>query len=199
MKKLLLVSLCFLMLCVTQVFAQNRTVTGTVTAKEDGLPIPGATVKVKGSTVGTQTNTAGKFTISVPSGATLVVSFVGYTTQQIPVGSQGTVNVSLAAASSALGEVVITTSLGIRHSEKELGYATARVTGKDLTATNVTNIANGLTAKVSGLAVYSLNNGVDPTVQIQLRGNRSLLGNNNALIVVDGVPIPGGSLSASKT
>ena len=87
MKKLLLVSLCFLMLCVTQVFAQNRTVTGTVTAKEDGLPIPGATVKVKGTNIGTQTNTAGKFTLSVPSGATLVVSFIGYSTQQIPVGN----------------------------------------------------------------------------------------------------------------
>ena len=196
MKKLLLVSLCFLMLCVTQVFAQNRTVTGTVTAKEDGLPIPGATVKVKGSNVGTQTNTAGKFTVSVPSGATLVVSFVGYTTQQISVGSNATVNVSLAASSASLGEVVITTSLGIKHSERELGYATASISPKELTQTNVTNIANGLTAKVAGLAVYSLDNGIDPNIQVQLRGNRSLEGNNNALIVLDGVPIPNGSLSA---
>src|SRR5438309_4782822 len=144
MKKLLLVSLCFLMLCVTQVFAQNRTVTGTVTAKEDGLPIPGATVKVKGSNVGTQTNTAGKFTLSVPTGATLVISFVGYTPQQIPVGSQSSFNVSLAASSSTLGEVVVTTSLGIRHSERELGYSTAKITAKDLVQTNVTNVANGL-------------------------------------------------------
>jgi TonB-linked SusC/RagA family outer membrane protein len=196
MKKLLLVSLCFLMLCVTQVFAQNRTVTGTVTAKEDGLPIPGATVKVKGTNVGTQTNTAGKFTISVPSGATLVVSFVGYTAQQIPVGSQGTVNVSLVASASALGEVVITTSLGIRHSEKELGYAAAKVTAKDLTQTNVTNVANGLTAKVAGLAVYTLDNGIDPNISIVLRGNRSLKGNNNALIVLDGVPVPGATISS---
>src|ERR1700761_9564957 len=196
MKKLLLVSLCFLMLCVTQVFAQNRTVTGTVTAKEDGLPIPGATVKVKGSNVGTQTNTAGKFTLSVPSGTTLVVSFVGYTTQQVPVGSNGTINVSLVAASAVLGEVVVTTSLGIKHSKSELGYAVAQVTAKELTQTNVTNVANGLTGKVAGLAVYSLDNGIDPTIQVQLRGNRSLEGNNNALIVVDGVPVPGGTLSA---
>lgn len=184
------------MLCVTQVFAQNRTITGTVTAKEDGLPIPGATVKVKGTQTGTQTNTAGKFTLSVPSGSTIVVSFVGYTTQQVVVGGQSTINVSLATSAGQLGEVVITTSLGIRHTEKELGYATAKITAKDLTETNVTNVANGLTAKVSGLAVYSLDNGIDPTVQVQLRGNRSLEGNNNALIVVDGVPIPGGSMSA---
>ena len=70
MKKLLLVSLCFLMLSITQVFAQNRTVTGTVTAKDDGLPIPGVTVKVKGTSNGTQTNSAGKYTLSnVPGGA----------------------------------------------------------------------------------------------------------------------------------
>src|ERR1700712_5475170 len=123
MKKLLLVSLCFLMLCVTQVFAQNRTVTGTVTAKEDGLPIPGATVKVKGSNIGTQTNTAGKFTLSIPTGATLVVSFVGYTAQSITVGTKDAFSVVLESASSQLGEVVVTTSLGIKHSKSELGYA----------------------------------------------------------------------------
>src|SRR5580693_5534587 len=95
MKKLLLVSLCFLMLCVTQVFAQNRTITGTVTAKDDGLPIPGATVKVKGTSIGTQTNTAGKFTLSVPSGSSIVVSFVGYATQTIVAGTQTTINVAL--------------------------------------------------------------------------------------------------------
>src|ERR1700755_437369 len=128
MKKLLLASLCILMLCVTQVFAQNRTITGTVTAKEDGLPIPGASVKVKGSNVGTQTNTAGKFTVSVPAGGSIVVSFVGYTAQTIAVGTQSTINVALAASATNLGEVVVTTSLGIRHTQKELGYATASVT-----------------------------------------------------------------------
>ncbi|MGN6638598.1 MAG: carboxypeptidase-like regulatory domain-containing protein, partial [Mucilaginibacter sp.] len=196
MKKLLLVSLCFLMLCVTQVFAQNRTITGTVTAKDDGLPIPGATVKVKGTTIGTQTNAAGKFTLSVPEGSTILVSFVGYNTETIAVGNRSTINVVLNTSAQAIGEVVVTTSLGIRHEERELGYSTAKVTEKDLTQTNVTNVANGLTAKVSVLAVYSLDNGVDPNIQVQLRGNRSLEGNNNALIVVDGVPIPGGSLSA---
>ena len=195
MKKLLLVSLCFLMLCVTQVFAQNRTVTGTVTAKEDGLPIPGATVKVKGTNVGTQTNSAGKFILSVPSGATIVVSFVGTISQQILVGNQSAINVSLAANSTDLGEVVITTAAGIRHTEKELGYAAGRVTGKDLTETNVTNVANGLTAKIAGLGIYTLDNGVDPNVSIVLRGNRSLEGNNTALIVLDGVPIPGATIS----
>ena len=195
MKKLLLVSLCFLMLCITQVFAQNRTVTGTVTAQDDGLPIPGVTVKVKGTTNSTPTNTAGKFSLTVPTGATLVVSFIGYETQQVAVTGP-TVNVALAVSSKQLGEVIVTTSLGIKQPKRNLGYSTAQVTAKELTLTAVTNVANGLTAKIAGLGVYTLDNGVDPNVSIVLRGNRSLEGNNSALIGVDGIPIPGATLSS---
>ncbi len=183
------------MLSITQVFAQNRTVTGTVTAKEDGLPLPGVTVKVKGTTNGTQTNGAGKFTLSAPSGATLVFSFVGYNQTSIVVRGS-VVDAVLNSASSQLGEVVVTTSLGIKHSKAELGYSVAQISAKQLTETNVTNIANGLTAKVAGLAIYSLDNGVDPNVAVSLRGNRSLEGNNNALIVLDGVPIPSATLNS---
>jgi len=183
------------MLGITQVFAQNRTVTGTVTAKEDGLPIPGVTVKVKGTTNGTQTNGAGKFTLSAPNGATLVFSFVGYNQTSVVVKGS-VVDAVLTSASSQLGEVVVTTSLGIKHSKAELGYSVAQISAKQLTETNVTNIANGLTAKVAGLAIYSLDNGVDPNVSVVLRGNRSLEGNNNALIVLDGVPIPSATLNS---
>jgi TonB-linked SusC/RagA family outer membrane protein len=196
MKKLLLVSLCFLMLCITQVFAQNRTVTGTVTAKEDGLPIPGASVKVTGTNRGTQTNTAGKYSLTVTPGQSITISFLGSVTQTIPVGTRTVIDVSLAPSSNQLNEVVVTTSLGIKRPKSELGYAVAQITPKELTQTNVTNIANGLTAKVAGLAVYSLDNGVDPNVSIVLRGNRSLEGNNTALIVLDGVPIPSATLSS---
>lgn len=184
------------MLCVTQVFAQNRTVTGTVTAKDDGLPIPGATVKVKGTTNATVTNSAGKYSLSVPGGSSIVISFVGYDTQTIAVGSQTTINVSLTTASSTLGEVVITTSMGVKHSAKELGYAATTITPKELTQTNVTNVAQGLTGKVAGLGIYTLSNGVDPQIAINLRGDRSLTGNNNALIVLDGIPIPGETIGS---
>ena len=105
-------------------------------------------------------------------------------------------NVVLTANSNELGEVVVTTSLGVKHAAKELGYATATISAKDLTETDVTNVANGLTAKVAGLAVYSLDNGIDPNISVVLRGNRSLEGNNDALIVLDGVPIPGATLSS---
>src|SRR3978361_2109328 len=98
MKKLLLVSLCFLMFCITQVTAQSRTVTGTVTAKEDGLPIPGATVKIQGAPTGTTTSVDGKFSISVPSASSvLVVSFIGYTSEIVPIGAKTVINVTLTA------------------------------------------------------------------------------------------------------
>ena len=184
------------MLCVTQVFAQNRTITGTVTAKEDGLPIPGATVKVKGTNTGTQTSSAGKYTLSVPSGSSIVVSFLGYTTQTIAVGNQSVINVSLVASTTTLGEVVVTSALGIKHQKSELGYAAATVTTKELNQTNVTNVAQGLTGKVAGLGIYTLSNGIDPQITINLRGNRSLEGNNTALIVLDGVPIPGATIGS---
>jgi TonB-linked SusC/RagA family outer membrane protein len=184
------------MLCVTQVFAQNRTVSGTVVAKDDGLPVPGATVKVKGTTIGTQTTTTGKYTLSVPAGATLVISFVSYKTQEVKVGASDVINVTLESSFTEIGEVVVTGALGVKRAAKELGYATTRVSGKDINQTNVTNFANGLTAKVAGLAVQSVDNSIDPSIRITLRGNRSLAGNNTALIVLDGVPIPGGTISS---
>src|SRR4051812_40855503 len=102
MKKLLLVSLCFLMLAVTQVFAQNRTVTGTVTAKEDGLPLPGVAVKIKGTDKGTSTDANGKYTISVTPSTTLIFTFIGTVTQSILVENRTTINVSMVSASNAL-------------------------------------------------------------------------------------------------
>ncbi len=197
MKKLLLVSLCFLMLCVTQVYAQNRTITGTVTSKDDGLPLPGVSVTVAGTTIGVQTNASGKFSLSVPvSAKSLRFSFIGFSPIAQPIGAGGVVNAVLTTASNQLGEVVVTGALGIRRTSKELGYSSTRVGAKDLTQSNVTNVANGLTAKVAGLAVSTIDNSIDPQVRITLRGNRSALGNNTALIVVDGVPIPGGALSS---
>jgi len=145
------------MLCITQVFAQNRTVTGTVTAKEDGLPIPGVTVKVKGTNVGTQTNTAGKFTLSVPQGAVLLFSFIGYEALSVPVVvTSTTMNVQLSLATNTLGEVVVTTTLGIKRQAKELGYTATQIDAKSLTEAHPTNFTNGLTAKAPGLVVSTI-------------------------------------------
>ena len=119
------------MLCITQVFAQNRTVTGTVTASDDGLPIPGVSVRVKGTTSGTQTNATGKYSLSVPNGATLVFTFIGYAQLELPVGTSSTLNAKLNPASKQLTEVVVT-SFGIQRQAASLGYSTTKVTGADI-------------------------------------------------------------------
>ncbi|MBB6111814.1 TonB-linked outer membrane protein, SusC/RagA family [Mucilaginibacter lappiensis] len=188
MKKLLLASLCILLLSITQIFAQNRTVTGTVTAKDDGLPLPGVSVKVKGSTVGTQTGSNGKFTLSVPKGSTLIFSFIGYAPLERPVGL-GAVNVALETSSKSLGEVVVTGALGIKRQAKEQGAAATTISNKTLTEAHATNFTNGLTAKVAGLVVSTLDNGINPQTRFTLRGNRHILGNNYALVVLNGTPI----------
>src|SRR3982750_1153842 len=96
MKKLLLVSLCFIMLCATQAFAQNRTITGTVTSKDDGFPLPGVSVTVPGTQVGTVTNDYGKFTIKVPASAkSLAFTFVGYNRSLVNLGATDVVNTVL--------------------------------------------------------------------------------------------------------
>jgi hypothetical protein len=110
MKKLLLVGFCFLVLCISQVFAQNHTVTGTVTAKDDGQPLPGVTVKLKGTTVATVTNAAGKYSISAPATGVLVFSFISYQTQELPIKGD-VLSVSLNPVAQQLGEVVVTSAL----------------------------------------------------------------------------------------
>ncbi|MDB5139811.1 MAG: SusC/RagA family TonB-linked outer membrane protein [Mucilaginibacter sp.] len=173
------------MLCVTQVFAQDRTITGTVTAKDDGLPVPGASVKIKGTSIGTQTNVSGKYTLRVSSGQTLVFSFVGYATLELPVGSATTLNATLTPGSRQLTEVVVT-SFGIQRQAVSLGYSTTKVSGADINTAHPVDAINGLTGKVSGLQINTINAGLFAPTRVTLRGNRSLIGNNQPLIVVDG-------------
>jgi len=177
------------MLCITQVFAQNRTVTGTVTAKDDGLPIPGVSVKIKGTTNGVQTGTNGKYTLSVPANGVLVFSFIGYSAQERAVGSASVINVVLEPASTALGEVVVTGALGIKRQAKEQGYAATQVDAKALTEAHPTNFTNGLTAKAPGLVINTVDNGINPQTRFTLRGTRHINGNNFALVVLNGVPV----------
>jgi TonB-linked SusC/RagA family outer membrane protein len=195
MKRKLLIILFLTFAALGQVFAQSHTVTGTVTAEDDGLPIPGASVKIKGTATGTQTNTAGKYTLSVPQGATLVFSFIGYAPLELS-ASGSVVNAKLKVSSQLLGEVVVTGALGIKKQAKEVGYATTLITGANANETEVINPINGLTGKVAGLVIQQTNDGIDPTIKVNLRGNRSLLGNNSALLILDGVPVSSSVIAA---
>jgi TonB-linked SusC/RagA family outer membrane protein len=187
MKKLLLVSLCFLVLCVTQVFAQNRTVTGTVTAKDDGLPIPGVTVKIKGAGVGVPTDVNGKFSISAPANATLVFSFISYLTQEVPVSGRNVINVSLGQDNKQLTEVVVT-SFGVKRQARSLGSSIGKVTNEQLTQVSEPDVLKAMEGKVAGVDIRSSQGTPGASTRIQIRGNTSFTGDSQPLIVVDGVP-----------
>nr|WP_279387750.1 SusC/RagA family TonB-linked outer membrane protein [Hymenobacter edaphi] len=167
--------------------AQSRSISGRVLDASSGQGLPGVTVLVKGTTNGASTNADGSYTLNVPADAsTLVFSSIGYVTIERPVGNASVINVTLANDTKQLGEVVVTGALGIQRQERQVGYATATLDTKEVTQARVTNVTNGLTGKVSGLQVQTIGAGVSPQVRVTLRGNRSLLGNNEALIVIDG-------------
>ena len=171
-----------------QVYAQNRSLSGRVTDRTSGQGLPGATVLVKGTTVGASTNADGSFSLSVPTTATtLTFSSIGYTSVDKTIGSDATYDVSLASDVKQLGEVVVTGALGLQRQSREIGYATATIDTKELNQARVTNVTNGLAGKVSGLQIQTLSAGINPQVRVTLRGSRSLTGENQALIVVDGV------------
>ena len=190
MKKLLQ-SLFLLLFVAAQAMAQvtqDRTVTGKVTAMEDGLPLPGVSVKVAGTKFGTTTGTDGDFTLNIPAGTTsLVFTYIGYASQTVAFRSGSTLNIVMVLDSKQLGEVVVT-ALGLERQKSEVGYAATTLTNKSIVQAAPVNVANGLQGKVSGLNITSLNSGVFESVKINLRGIRSLTGNNNPLLLLDGVP-----------
>lgn len=189
MKKLVQVSF-LLLFVVFQALAQDRTVTGTVTAKDDGLPLPGVSVRVKGTNVGTSTGGNGQFSITVPSGSnTLTFTFIGYTTQDVVVPGNNRVNVTLSPSTATLDEVVITAG-GVAIQRREQGNQATTIKAEELTQGKAFNVASALTGKVAGLQVNAVSSGVNPNIRLVLRGNRSLLGNNQALVVVDNVIVP---------
>jgi TonB-linked SusC/RagA family outer membrane protein len=166
-------------------FAQ-KTITGTV--MESSAPVPGVTVAVKGTKTITQTDAQGKFSISANPTDVLVFTMIGSARQEILVGNQQTINVTLVSSDSELGEVVIT-ALGIKREKKSLGYGVQEVKGETLVSAKEPNLANTLSGKVAGLQVIRSSDGPAGSSKILLRGSNSLTGNNQPLIVVDGVPI----------
>jgi len=165
-------------------FAQEKTISGTV-VDETNMPLPGATVVIKGTTTGTSTDFDGKYSISANTGDVLVFSYVGYSEQDATVGAENTIDIALALDNSL--EVVVITALGIKRKPDELTTANKVVKAEVLTQTNNPDVIVGLAGKVSGLQINKTSNGVNAGTRITLRGTRSLTGNNEALIVVDGV------------
>ena len=164
---------------------QAQQISGTVT-DNDGIPLPGATVLVQGTQNGVSTDFDGNYSINASSGDTLVFSFVGYASQSQVVGSSATVDAQL-SPDNALSEVVVT-ALGITRERKSLGYGITELKSESINIVKDHNIANALVGKVAGLNITQAGT-IGSGSRIVLRGNNSLSGNTQALIVVDGIPI----------
>ena len=186
--KLLTRNLLMLLLAlVTQIsFAQDKTINGKIT-DDKGIPLPGVNIIVKGTSTGTQSDFDGLYTIGATEGSTLVFSFIGFTEQEKTVGASNQVDVQMQTEASEL-ETVVVTALGISREKKSLGYSTQEVSGDDVSNVKTANFVNSLSGKASGIQIKK-NTNIGGSTNIVIRGNASLTGNNQALFVIDGVPI----------
>ncbi len=189
MKKLSLLIVLFV-LGVTSLFAQTIVITGTVSSAVAGEgPIPGVTVQVKGTTIGTTTDANGKYSITVPQNATtLVFSYIGMKKQEVDIVGRKVIDGIMQSDLLGLNEVIVT-SFGIKRNANEIGAAVTKIDAGLITEGKATNAASALSGKVAGLQINTINAGVNPDVRVILRGNRSFLGNNQALLVLDGIPV----------
>lgn len=181
--------LLFFLLIITAQFShsQERTISGTV-LDNAGLPLPGASIHIKGTQIGTQTDFDGKFSIKASSEQNLVFSFIGMKTQEKPAISTN-LNVKLQEDAIEL-EGVVVTALGIKREEKSIGYATTKISGEELNRGNSQNLVNSLSGKVAGLQVTSSGGAPGQASRLVIRGgNKSLTNSNEPLYVIDGVPI----------
>ncbi len=189
MKKISML-LVFLLFAGLQVVLAQKTITGTVIGSSDNQPLIGVTVLVKGTTQGAVTGIDGKYSISVPDNqAALQFSFIGFTTQEVNVGTQTVVNITLAEAVTVMNEVVVT-ALGIKRESKSLGYAATSVNQAQIAASGAsTNVGDALIGKIAGVNIMSPPTGPGGSSKIRIRGQSSFGGNNAPLMVVNGVPI----------
>ncbi|PKQ69201.1 SusC/RagA family TonB-linked outer membrane protein [Labilibaculum manganireducens] len=188
MKKSLFSMLILCVIGLQSVLAQSREVSGVVTSADDGLSIPGVSVIVKGTTIGTTTDFDGNYSLNVPAdGKVLVFSFVGMTMQELEITSS-TINVVMETESIGVDEVVVT-ALGIKRSKKALGYAVQDVKAEDLQKTGTPDLAKALQGKVAGVDIKMSSGMPGASSQIVIRGSRSFSGNNTPLYVIDGMPV----------
>ncbi|WP_305951817.1 SusC/RagA family TonB-linked outer membrane protein [Emticicia oligotrophica] len=186
MKKNLLLSLLGVIMSFV-VMAQGTKIAGKVTSSDDGTGLPGVSVQVKGTSKGSQTDIEGKYSIEAPAGSTLVFSFVGMNTQEVKLGSQTVVNVSLGADTKQLSEVVVTAQ-GIQREKRALGYSVATVDKKNIEDRPQADVGRVLQGKIAGVNITSTSGVSGTGTNITIRGYSSITGSVQPLFVVDGVP-----------
>jgi TonB-linked SusC/RagA family outer membrane protein len=168
-------------------FAQNRTISGMVN-DETGNPIPFATITEAGTKNATIADAQGNFILKMKGQGSITLTATGFNPETV-VPQGNTVKLVMKRNNSELTAVVVTTALGIKRSVRSTGYSVTSIPTASITQARATNLANGLSGKVAGLAVFTVNNGVNPSTRIVLRGERSILGNNQAAIVLDNIPV----------
>lgn len=180
--------------------AQEREVTGKVFEPDGVTPVFGATVVLKGTTTGTSSDAYGAFRIKVyGTNPVLEIQFLGYNKQEIVVGNQSSINVVLQEEAIEVSAVVVT-ALGLTREEKSLGYAVSKVDNSEITQAVSTNWLNGMSGKVAGLTFNTASSGPISSLRVTLRGDQSLnYGNNEALFIVDGVPVRSGTTATSSS
>lgn len=188
MKQSLLTMILGLFTCLA--VAQNRTISGTITDSDSGESLPGVTIAIKGTTSGTTTDIDGKYSISVAEGQTLVISYIGFATQEVVVQARTVVDISLSSDVSELSEVVI---IGYGATTvKDATGAVASVTAKDFNGGVIGSPEQLIQGKTAGVQITSNSGAPGDGMQIRIRGTNSVRSNNNPLFVVDGVPLSGG-------
>jgi len=188
MKRLVLFLTLLLFAAVQLLQAQAVEITGTVTSSEDGSPVPGASIIVKGTTVGTVSSAEGTYVLRIPADATeLVVSFVGMKTQDIRIEGRNVIDIIMDPDVVGIDEVVVT-ALGISREKKSLGYSVQEIGGDEVSEVRETNFISSLSGKVAGVHIKQPNT-MGGSANILIRGTTSLTRNNQALFVIDGVPV----------
>ncbi len=178
-----------LLLVNTLIYAQQRTITGTVYSSDDGSTLYGVSVYVSGTTIGTITDDNGQYSLDIPQESdSLAFSFLGMIPQVIKIGTSSTYDVTMESDILSFDEVVVT-ALGIEKKSKGLTYATQKIDGKDLTTVKSTNMINSLSGKTAGLVIGKSSSGVGGSSRVIIRGNKSISGENQPLYVIDGIPM----------
>ncbi|WP_431217463.1 TonB-dependent receptor plug domain-containing protein [Puia sp. P3] len=155
---------------------------------DNGQPLAGVTVTIKGSANAVRTDAAGRFSIDARPGETLIFSYVGHTSKEIALSGTADLAIELAATNKSLNEVVVT-ALGIKRSERSLTYSTQQIGGNELLTAKTDNLMNSLNGKIAGVTISPSASGVGGSSKVILRGSRSTGGNNQPLYVIDGVPM----------
>ena len=189
MRKLLIL-LGGLLLFYANLLAQSRTITGKIT-DDSGIPIPNASILIKGSSTGTTSDMSGNFTLSVPANAkTLVVSSINYAPLEVAISGKTELNITLSKRDETMTEVIVT-SFGMRRDKKTLGYSTPTIKAEDLTAVRNSNITNSLVGKVAGVRTQGPGGSFTGS-SVLIRGYTSMTGSSQPLYVVDGIPVDNG-------